>query len=161
MPPSRNLAAFTFAVWLSMALAIWGGIEYSGEFAPSRPLVADAELSFRDAVSLNGSWQFQPVQLPASYVADQGVTRDLSPPIADAWEKTPIKIPSPWNVNTWGSGRRTGEGTDKPYWPDSVYFPSYPESWDGVKRGWLRRNFTVPQQWQGRRIILHFEAVAG
>ncbi|MBC7981332.1 MAG: hypothetical protein H7Y36_12285 [Armatimonadetes bacterium] len=27
--------------------------------------------------------------------------------------------------------------------------------------GLLRRNFTVPQQWQGRRIILHFGAVAG
>lgn len=154
-------ALLIVAMFLTTMASQAAGIPYTGEFAPSAPLVAEAEQPFRDAISLNGSWQFQPLKVAADFVADQGVPPELTPPVAEAWEKTSIKIPSPWNVNTWGSGRHTGEGTDKPYWPDSIYFPSYPESWDSVKMGWLRRNFKVPMQWQGRRIILHFEGVAG
>ena len=159
----RN-GAGSLAVMILAALALHAagaGVEYAGEFAPSPPLVDAAERAFRDALSLNGLWQFQPRGVPAGYLAEQGVPPALQPPLPAAWEATPIKIPSPWNVNTWGTGRHTGAGTSHPYWPDSVYFPSYPESWDGVKMGWLRRNFTVPPAWQGSRIILHFEAVAG
>lgn len=154
---SRSVALMLFTAMVPCS----AGIPDTGEFAPSEPLVGESEHPFHDAVSLIGSWQFQPRDVPAGHAAGQGVPPDLTPPAAGGWDKVPIKIPSPWNVNTWGSGRHTGEGTDRPYWPDSIYYPSYPESWDTVKMGWLRRGFAVPRQWQGRRFILHFDAVAG
>jgi beta-galactosidase/beta-glucuronidase len=133
---------------------------FSGEFAPASGMVTPEEHPFRDEVCLDGLWQFQPVPLPTGYVRNSGSPPELPTP-TDAWESTPIKIPSPWNVNTWGAGRDVGAGTSHPYWPGSVYFPSYPQKWDGVEMGWLRRTFRVPQTWRDRRIILHFEAVAG
>jgi beta-galactosidase len=42
-----------------------------------------------------------------------------------------------------------------------VYYPSYPESWDQAEMGWLRRTFRLPRGWGDKRIVLHFEAVAG
>ncbi|HWH68481.1 MAG TPA: glycoside hydrolase family 2 TIM barrel-domain containing protein, partial [Candidatus Sulfotelmatobacter sp.] len=54
-----------------------------------------------------------------------------------------------------------GAGTPHPYWPDSVWFPSYPAAWDHVQMGWLRRTFRIPQSWGDKRVVLHFEAVAG
>ncbi len=47
------------------------------------------------------------------------------------------------------------------YRPDSLYYPSYPAEWDHAEMGWLRRSFTVPDDWAGMRILLHFEAVMG
>ncbi len=131
------------------------------EFAPQEGLVAAVEKPLRAELCLNGRWQFQPEAVPLGYVRDRGAPPVLPMPSASGWEKTPIKIPSPWNVNTWGGGRDVGVGTAHPYWPGSVAFPSYPASWDGVEMGWLRRTFRVPAGWTGRRLVLHFEAVAG
>jgi hypothetical protein len=58
-----------------------------------------------------------------------------------------------WNVNNFAD--RNGKGGD------FRAFPSYPASWETVKMGWLRRTFTVPDGWKGRRILPHFAAVAG
>ncbi|BDI32020.1 beta-galactosidase [Capsulimonas corticalis] len=110
---------------------------------------------------MNGRWRFEPVPVPAGYPRDTGVPPELPPPSDDDWDPTPIKIPSPWNVNTWGNGRNVGAGTDRPYQPSSLYYPSYPESWDHAEMGWLRRSFTVPASWRDKRVTLHFEAVAG
>jgi beta-galactosidase len=40
-------------------------------------------------------------------------------------------------------------------------FPSYPQEWDKTRMGWLRREFSVPSGWQGKRILLHFEGIFG
>jgi len=111
-------------------------VECLGEFAPTEGRVKPAEKPWRAEVCLNGLWQFQPG--------------------TNGWDATPIKIPSPWNVNTWGCGRNP-----PPLWPDSVWFPSYPASWDNVQSGKLRRIFRIPSDWGNRRVALHFEAVAG
>ena len=65
------------------------------------------------------------------------------------------------NVNDWGRGAKTGKGTNQPYAPSSVYFPSYPEKWIHARMGWLRKYFQLPETWKNKRIILHFEAIAG
>ena len=137
-----------------------GPTQFPRDFAALDGIVKPNEQPFRQAVCLNGYWQFQPVPVPPGYQRDQGVPPELPLPTG-AWETVPIKIPSPWNVNTWGNGRHVGAGTPQPYWPDSVCFPSYPAAWDGAEMGWLRRNFRVPDDWQGKRLWLHFEAVAG
>lgn len=136
-------------------------VSFGRAFAPSESIVKPCEQPFRQAVCLNGSWQFQPMPLPNGYLPRQGDVPELALPKSDGWDPTAIKIPSPWNVNTWGAGREVGAGTQHPYWPSSVYYPSYPAAWDGAMMGWLRYTFRVPDDWADRRIVLHFEAVAG
>jgi beta-galactosidase len=119
------------------------GVRFTRDFAALEGFVKPVEQPCRQEVCLNGSWQFQPVTVPAGYQRDQGIPPELSLPTG-TWETTPIKISSPWNINIWGCGRNVGVGTPHPYWPDSVCFPSYPALWDGVEMGWLRRNFQIP-----------------
>jgi len=135
---------------------------FRGDFAPQEGFVKQPELPLRQELCLNGSWRFQPVPAPNGYEWDKGIVPDLPPPAEDKWDKVPIKIPSPWNVNHWGNGSKVGAGTDKPYVPDSVYYPSYPEQWIHYHMAWMERAFRVPAEWaQDRRLVLHFESVAG
>ena len=136
-------------------------VSFTRAFAPQEGLLTPAEQPYRAELCLNGRWQFQPMPIPNGYVRDQGVPPELAPPNPNRWETTPIKVPSPWNVNTWGDGSHVGAGTPHPYWPSSIAYPSYPDSWNGIEMGWLRRSFRVPAAWQGRRLQLHFESVAG
>ncbi len=158
---------FIWALGLSLLCANAGGApanarsEFAGDFAPAEGFVKPQEKPFRDEVCLNGAWQFQPVAVPVDFKRGAGEPPELPMPKSDRWDATPIKVPSPWNVNTWGCGRNVGAGTEHPLWPDSVYFPSYPESWDRAEMGWLRKTFRVPADWTERRVMLHFEAVAG
>ena len=121
-------------------------------FAPSQGLTTPIEQPFRAEICLNGSWQFQPVAVPPTYQHDQGTPPTLTAPSATAWDKTPIKIPSPWNVNDFTRG--DGDGGD------FRTYPSYPKAWEKAEMGWLRRSVRIPQ-WKGQRLLLHFEAVAG
>ena len=149
---------------LLIAPSLWAkaAVTNHQDFAPSDGWVKPQERPFRDAVCLNGQWQFQRMHVPAGYRRDQGAPPDLALPSPERWETVPIKIPSPWNVNVWGNGGDVGAGSRRPYVPDSVYYPSYPPAWDHTEMGWLRRAFTVPEAWNdGRRILLHFEALAG
>ena len=150
-----------FALLFGGPLLAAGAVEFARDFAPAENFVAPPEQPWRASLCLNGAWQFQPVAVPVDFKRDSGVPPALSPPRADGWDATPIKIPSPWNVNTWGCGRDAGAGTAHPLWPDSLYFPSYPAVWDHAEMGWLRRTFRVPAEWTDRRFVLHFEAVAG
>ena len=132
------------------------------EFSPQAGSVAAPEAPFRTERSLNGAWRFQSPPLPEGYKFDKGVLPELPLPKADAWEKTPIKIPCPWNVNGWGCGTDCGEGTHRPFAPDSVYFPSYPEQWRHLHQAWMCRTFPVARKPSANeRVLLHFEAVAG
>ncbi|MDP4290882.1 MAG: glycoside hydrolase family 2 TIM barrel-domain containing protein, partial [Bacteroidota bacterium] len=122
-------------------------------FAPSEGWIKPAEQPYRHEICLNGLWQFQPVKLPEKF--REGIDpAPLLPPVnADGWDKTPIRIPSPWNVNSFADNKGLGG--------DFRCYPGYPKEWENVKMGWLRKKFTVPEKWKGNRILLHFEAVAG
>ncbi|MDR2849924.1 MAG: beta-galactosidase [Verrucomicrobiota bacterium] len=135
---------------------------FTGDFAPQEGFVKTPEAPLRRELCLNGPWRFQPMPLPAGYEWDKGVVPELPPPADDKWETTPIKIPSPWNANNWGGAPKTGPGTDRPYGPDSVYYPSYPEHWIHPQMAWMERAFRVPEDWpENNRLVLHFESVAG
>ena len=95
----------------------------------------------RQEICLNGLWDFQPVAVSRDWKQGNGVAPILTEPREGQWEQVKIKIPSPWNVNDWGGGIETGEGSKNPYAPSSVYYPSYPSSWIREKMGWLRREF--------------------
>lgn len=122
-------------------------------FAPAENLVKPCEQPYRESVCLNGSWQFQPIAVPSDFARGTGRAPDLPLPQAEYWAHEPLRVPSPWNVNSFAD--RNGQGGD------FNCFPSYPEAWKQAEMGWLRRKFDVPANWKGRRVALHFEAVTG
>lgn len=126
-------------------------VQFPHVFAPQEGVVKAPEQPYRQEISLNGTWQFQPMPLPAGFKPKTGKAPELPAPQAEGWEKTPIRIPSPWNVNSFTDGKGG----------DFRAYPSYPEAWNKVDMAWLRRGFQVPKEWKGRRVVLHFEAVAG
>lgn len=126
---------------------------YPFKFAPSHGIVDDTERPYRQELCLNGYWDFQPVKTPSDYRQGGGVAPELPAPAPDGWSKTKIKIPSPWNINDFSN--RNLEG------PDHRNYPSYPEEWDNVLMGWLKKTVKVPADWDGENIKLYFEAVAG
>ncbi len=134
---------------------------FTRDFAAVEGIVTAPEMPLRQEISLNGRWQFQPIVVPPDFARDTGAAPALPAPNPAKWDATPLKVPSPWNVNTWGNGRDVGANTARPYSADSVYYPSYPRAWDGAEMGWLRRSFRVPADWGARRVVLHFEGVAG
>jgi len=155
------------SIFLSLILvvnqyfALAQGVKFMRDISPSEGLVKPMEAPYRAEICLNGSWDFQPVEVPSDWKTGTGVPPELTNPLPEKWEKTKIKIPSPWNVNEWGGGSRVGKGTNSPYAPSSVYYPGYPRNWGRVRMAWMKRSFTVPSTWDSKRIILHFEAVIG
>lgn len=139
----KRLILILFAFYPVIA---WPGVPFNAVYAPQEGLVAPVEKPWRQEICLNGFWQFQPVALPEGYSLNNGAPV-LPEPANDKWSETPIRIPSPWNVNSFGYG-------------SGKIFP-YPKEWESARMGWLRRQITVPEEWNGKRIILHFEAVLG
>ncbi len=121
-------------------------VEFNRPFAPQDGLVAKVEQPWRQEICLNGSWQFRGDD-------DTGVAGETAPEFTD-WEKTPIKIPSPWNVNSFSMDLGEQGG-------DFVSYPSYPKSWESLRAAWMSKSVRVPRDWTGKRIVLHFGAVAG
>ena len=137
------------------------GVMYDGVFSPAEGLVKPVEQPYRAEICLDGYWQLQCVSLPEGWKGGEGIAPELPVAEEDKWESVPIKVPSPINVNNWGQGYRTGSGTDRPYTPSSIYYPSYPEHWNHVRMAWMKKTFSVPSDWAGKRILVHFEAVSG
>lgn len=143
------------------ASSSFAAAEFDRDFSPSEGILTPCEKSFRDEICLNGYWQFQPVKIPNGFKFGNGTPPELEKPAPDKWESIKIKIPSPWNVNKWGGGNKTGEDTNLPYAPSSVYFPSYPDSWCDARMGWLKKEIDIPENFRGKRLFLHFDAIAG
>ena len=141
--------------------ALSQGVRYDKPFSPAEGLVKPVEKPLRDEICIDGYWQVQCVPIPKDWKSGGGIAPELTAPEESQWDDVRLKVPSPINVNSWGGGARTGEGTDKPYAPSSVYFPSYPEKWAHARMAWIKKEISVPKEWAGRRLILHFEAVAG
>ncbi len=126
-------------------------VEFSEVFAPSEGMINVFEKPFREEICLNGKWDFQGVEVPNGWVSGKGIAPELTKPDDSKWDKVKIKIPSPWNANSFVRG----DG------PDHNDFPSYPEYWDRIKMAWMRKQIDIPSTWIGKQLVLHFEAVAG
>ena len=147
------ISSKTWLFRLSMIVCIFpifdtihAGVLFPHAFSPQQGLIAPVEQPWRQEICLNGLWDFQPVALPANYDIKNGAPV-LSDPIPEGWSQTHIRIPSPWNVNAFSRSSRT--------------FPSYPAEWERARMGWLRRHFSIPANWEGKRLVLHFEAICG
>lgn len=135
----------------AMSCVCWGQVSFNQEFAPHEGMVASPEKNFRQEICLNGYWDFQGIDLPTGWKRNVGNPPALTDPLPDGWDAVKIKIPSPWNVNSY----MRSDG------PDHYDFPSYPAKWEKYQMGWLRKTVTIPADWKGSQIVLHFEAVAG
>ena len=138
---------------MSVAATADAAVTYSFPFAPSTGIVNEVEKPYRQELCLNGYWDFQPVKTPKDYKQGGGIAPVLPEPTADGWSDTKLKVPSPWNINSYAY--RNLEG------PDHRNYPSYPKEWDNILMGWLKKDVTVPADWAGEEIKLYFEAVAG
>jgi hypothetical protein len=130
----------------SLSSAIAQGVKFDRIFAPQDGLVSRYEKPVRDEICLNGTWQFQGdvnTTLPGDEL-----------PQLQGWDKTPIKIPSPWNVNSFVMDSRVQGGDFRTY-------PSYPKEWESLRAAWMEKTVVVPKDWTGKRIVLHLGAVAG
>ena len=116
---------------------------YNRLFNPMKGFVNETEKPFRDELSLNGKWQFMPV-------FEREMAKFVKPGQFQ-WESVPLKVPSPWNVNSFSQG----DGGD------FLAFPSYPKEWEKAQMGWMKKDFVLPESWDGKRVLLHFEAIAG
>lgn len=96
--------------------------------------------------SLNGVWKFHwvriPQQRPANFYKDD---YDVS-----NWNS--ISVPGNWELQGWGIPLYT----DEPY-PFKPNPPKTPHDHNPV--GSYRRDFELPEKWNGRRIFLHFAGV--
>jgi beta-galactosidase len=141
----RPLLTGIFALQ-SVFVAVAGGVTFDRAFAPQEGLVCRYEEPARDELCLNGRWRFHATD-------DLTLPGDTAPALA-AWSGVAIKIPSPWNVNSFAMNLKEVGGDFRSY-------PSYPREWEAVKAAWMEKTVTVPKSWAGKRIALHFGAVAG
>ena len=98
--------------------------------------------------SLNGQWKFTIVKNPSERPHDFYKTE------LDDTEWSTIKVPSNWEL----------EGFDTPIYTNVTYpFPKNPPYIDGNYNpvGSYRKTFTVPDNWQGNEVILHFGSISG
>lgn len=108
-------------------------------------LKGDREKSGR-YVTLNGDWDFAFALKPGDEPKDFYKSR------VSGWKK--IEVPSNWEM----------KGYDKPIYKSAVYPfrpvnpPHVPKDYNGV--GCYQRTFTVPENWDGMNITLHFGGVS-
>ena len=159
----KQLVFFTslFLLISNLELVNAQGVVFQKDFSPAEGLITIQEQPFRNEICLNGYWDLQLVSVPSNWQSGTGNAPELTNPLPDKWETVKIKIPSPINVNNWGAGQNVGEGTNLPYAPSSVYYPSYPKEWGSARMAWLKKTVTIPSGWKNKNIILHFEAIAG
>lgn len=163
--PKSNIARTIFTLLVLTAINIFQvkakKIVFNRDFSPAEGFISNHEKPFRQEVCLNGYWNIQLINVPPDWKHGLGIPPELQLPNDANWEETQIKIPSPVNVNNWGGGQNVGEGSEFPYAPSSLYFPSYPKKWVDAKLVWLQKVIRIPNNWSDKRIILHFDAVGG
>ena len=101
---------------------------FKRDFSPAEGIITPDEKPYREEICLNGYWLLQPKEVPQSWKSGTGTAPELPPPTADGWEETRLKVPSPINVNDWGRGYKTGEGTKKPVHAKLCLLPQLPRT---------------------------------
>ncbi|MCP4725952.1 MAG: DUF4981 domain-containing protein, partial [bacterium] len=112
---------------------------------PEAALSAD-NVSSVYSMSMNGSWKFNWVKKPADRPLDFYKTDyDVS-----GWDE--ISVPGNWQMS--GYGIPIYSNVRYPFPADPPHIPH-----DNNPVGSYRTEFDVPQDWDGRRIFLHFDGV--
>lgn len=108
------------------------------------------------ALSLNGNWKFHWVKTP-----DQRPVNFYKPAFdVSAWEQIPV--PSNWQLHGYGTPYyRNNHYTFKIDWPRVMSEP--PRHFTAFEErnpvGSYRREFDLPQEWNGRQVFITFDGV--
>lgn len=105
---------------------------------------------------LNGLWDFS-MEVTMDTPVSKEVGRD-----SIAWDFHKICVPSPYNINAFAPIREKRIANEAFYVQggDFCLYPDYPMSWNSAQCGAYRRTFFIPEESKGKRIFLHFDAVA-
>lgn len=99
--------------------------------------------------SLNGSWKFNWVRKPAERPRDfYKLNYDVA-----GWKEIPV--PSNWELQGYGIPIYTN--WIYPFSPKNPKPPHIPH--DNNPVGSYRTDFTIPDDWNGRQVFLHFDGV--
>jgi hypothetical protein len=145
----RSILFCLFVAIINCALA--QQTHFKPDFAPTDAFIKPQEKPYREGICLNGSWKFLPVEHAEKLTQEKIKNPDM--PDHFEWEPAAVKVPSPWNVNSFATGDGSGG--------DFVTYPSYPKKWENIKAGWLMRKLPYHKEWKNKRFILHFDAIGG
>ena len=97
-------------------------------------------------VSLDGDWKFKLVDNPEAIECESFMKPSVK---TDGWDD--ITVPGNWTTQCF----------DKPWYTNVVMpFPNYPPNVPNDNpTGLYRTSFTLPKDWQGRRVVIHFGGV--
>jgi beta-galactosidase len=98
---------------------------------------------------LNGTWKFHWVKKPAHR------PRDFYKPDYDVTKWHDIPVPSNWELQSHGIPIYTN--VTHPFAPEDPNPPYIPHDYNPV--GSYRTEFTIPAEWKGRQVFLHFDGV--
>lgn len=126
-------------------------IFYIGLYSEFKKLSVDKgekSMGGRKEICLNGLWDF----CPGDGTLDN---------IPESWEDTKIKVPSPWNINSFAAPQELDYGKEKIFLRGGEYnfFPEYPKEWEEAKSGWYKTEFHGNEDWKEEIITLKFNAV--
>jgi beta-galactosidase len=116
-------------------------------FESAKDVIADDYSRSSFCQSLNGKWKFVYAEKAAGRITDFYRT-DLN---TAAWKD--ITVPSNWELQGFGT----------PIYTNITYpFPKNPPFvGENNPVGTYRKEFTVPQNWNGKQILLHFGSITG
>ena len=143
MIKKKTFGLLLLIICTAMSANVRGQYNYGHVFNPMKSFVDETEKPLRDELILNGKWQFMPV-------FEKNIEKFIKPDNFN-WEAVPLKVPSPWNVNSFAE--RDGG--------DFLAYPSYPQKWEEATMGWMKKDFELPGSWTDKVVKLHFEAIAG
>lgn len=124
-------------------LHVQGQVSFPYRFNPIGGLLSDIEKGERDEMCLNGTWEFMPIY--------ENTKESFTFPDKFIPDSVLLKIPSPWNVNSFTNG----EGGD------FITYPSYPEKWERAQIGWMRKEFVLESEWLNKSVSILFQGVLG
>ncbi|NJM16880.1 MAG: hypothetical protein HC896_17245 [Bacteroidales bacterium] len=132
---NREPARSTFYSFSSIETALKGNRESSPYF-----------------VLLNGTWKFNWAKNPASRPAD------FYQPTYNVQNWDDLLVPSNWEMKGYGEAIYSGENHPQMFVQDTLLQPTQvPEFNNPV--GSYRTSFTIPENWDNRRVMLGFEGV--
>ena len=114
-------------------------------FPDERSALASQRADATGFLLLNGTWKFHYAETP------EEAPTELPNPDVDVTDWDDVRVPCSWQVQGYG----------RPHYTNVVYpFPVDPPHVPTENpTGSYRRDFTVPNEWADRQVILHFEGV--
>lgn len=109
------------------------------------------KLNSSQFLSLNGIWKFKFVTGVSNRIVDFA---DLKLDVA-AWDE--IKVPSNMEMQGYGIPIYTNVGYE--FYPQWNFNPPYINDLEKNNIGYYRRDFDIPQSWNGEQVFIHFGSI--